>query len=141
MNKEELLEKREAWGLTEQVNCSNKENVKYSIMLKQGEKLPDGVLQGGLLFKEKLSKLNGENDDVKTDKKSGDVIEVYAFYKYQDVSSDSERAEYLAYQQLEYLKSMHKGVTFLVVMTVLSLIVGIISGIISILPALSAAIG
>ena len=95
--KEELNNLRFTNGLDSGVACSESENIIYSSMMKNGEKLPDNVFQYG----------------------SG-----YLFYKSgTNVFSESEEAEYITLKKLSYLKTIKNCVVFFTVLTIVSLII------------------
>ena len=95
----DLQEEKVKYGLLEKTYCSYEEKQKFLKMHKNGEKLPDDVFN----------------------------LE-YAFIRYKKAKlTEKETDELLRFIQLNYLKSINKGVVFFVVLTVISLILSMIS--------------
>jgi len=96
--KSELREKKEEYGLTAKIYCDSEENKEFYKMVTDKTKLPDDVFNDG-----------------------------YVFYRYKNSNlTEKETDELLRFYQLDYLKSIKNGVTFFVVLTVISLILSIV---------------
>lgn len=101
--KDELLAYRLEFGVVDKKQCTQEENKLYSELLKEGKPLPKGVF--------KYVDLDNW------------------FYTVEgDELNDAEKSEYLAYKQLNMLKTIKNCVLFFTVLAGIGLVFGIISG-------------
>ncbi|MCR4593735.1 MAG: hypothetical protein K5761_01620 [Clostridiales bacterium] len=101
MNKKnELYDYESKYGLRIREWCSESENQKYEEMLKNGEKLPNGI-----------HKLVGKN----------------TFFTVKEELSKEEKEEYLTYIKLDLLKSIKGYLLFFVILTIVGAISVLIS--------------
>lgn len=105
--KNEFIKMKNELDLVERIPCSTADNEKYAQMLERYESLPNGV------FKYKADESNHPN----------------SFYTVKDdaILSDSETIQYILLQQNKNLKSIRKCVIFFTVLTIISLVIGIIA--------------
>ena len=98
--REELREYKYEFGLLQRVPCSREENKKYKQLLKNGEKLPEGVYP--------------------TDVYNFDPATFHT--EYETDLTDSEICQYLEFKKLSYLKSIKKYTGFVYGLFIFSII-------------------
>ena len=99
--KEQLQENRFAYGLLQKKPCSKQENKEYSKTLKEGGSLPEGVF--AYVY---------DNGD-----------QTQEFYTvYEPDLTEAEKAEYLTYKKLNYLKTIKNCTLFFTALTILAMI-------------------
>ena len=109
--KTELMQLRREFGALQAVNCSAEENEEYRKLLHQKKPLPNGVYQRSEKLNINDAELYGNVTFVKLCK--SDI-------------TDEELREYFTYRKLAYLKTIKQCVVFFTVLTVISLVCGLI---------------
>lgn len=99
--KKELIQYKYDLNLMQKINCSDEENEKFASMLKDNQPLPDDVFQ----YK-------------------NDGIGYNNFYRiYSTDLNEQEINEYILYEQLKNIQSIKRGVTYFVVLSVISMFI------------------
>ena len=104
--KKDLRRLRRELKLEQKIPFTYKENKKYAKMKKNGENLPAGV-----------------HESLYVD--GGSTNEFYTLY--QADLNDREIAEYLAYKQIEMVRTIKNCVVFFTTLTVIGLVVGFLA--------------
>ncbi len=105
----ELLELKYKLGILQRTDCTWEEDDKYRSLLRENKPLPDGILY---------------------DAPSDGSLELPHFYKVQKANlSKEELAEYVQYKQLKSIVTIKNCLVFFTVLTILSLVGGIITAI------------
>ena len=92
-------------GLLQKISCSKEENIKLRQMLKNGEKLPNGIYRCV----------------------DGTGTEMNDFYKvYKPDLSQEEINEYLLYKKLSMINTIKNCAVFFVALTLISLMISVI---------------
>ena len=103
---EELAQLKRELGIMQEVDCSEEENQEYLKLRRDNKPLPNGVL---------------------TRHRNGS-IDALEFYRLQETSlAKEELFEYIQYKQLRTLITIKKCVVFFTVLTIISLIFGILT--------------
>ena len=101
----ELEQLKYKLGILQEVDCTYEEDEKYREMLQENKPLPDGILCR-----------NPEGS-----------AEYASFYKVERTTlSEDELAEYLQYKQLKSIITIKNCVVFFTVLTIISLVCGLI---------------
>lgn len=104
--REEFEQLKNDLGLQQEIDCTHEENVAYRKLLKNNEPLPEGIL---------CRNPNGSP-------------EYAAFYRIEKAAlSKDELSEYLQCEQLKSIITIRKCVVFFTVLTVISLVCGVIA--------------
>ncbi len=102
----ELQQLRFDMNFLQKIDCTKEENKTYKQMLKNGESLPDGVYQH-------------------RDSTTGEYID--SFYTVWDPDlTDTEKQEYIRYQEFLHIKTIKNCVVFFTVLTIISLVATVI---------------
>lgn len=109
--REELRQYKFKHNIFRKVPCSKEENAEYHQWIKNGGELPEGVY--------------AENNSAY----DGDTF-AYEFYTIEESDlTESEIREYLAYKQLDYIRTIKNCVLFFTVSTIIGMIAYLIFGV------------
>lgn len=99
--RDELNDYKLEFGLKEKRLCSTEENKRYQNLIKNGEKLPDGV----------YTEIDADGE-----------ISTNSFYTMVDTDlTDDEIKEYIALKQLKLIKTIKNCVLFFTILTLIGL--------------------